>query len=280
MPYSVLILTRDEAPNIRRCLESLRGCDDVVVVDSFSTDDTVAIAESLGARVLTRAFDTFAGQRNWGVEHGGFRHAWILHLDADECLTPALHAEIEQAIARDDRSAYLLANQLIFMGRWIRHASMYPYYQARLLKRGEAWFGQVGHGQILAHAERGVGTLREPYVHHNFSRGVSDWVTRHNRYSTDEARRLCQGEDAAPALSTGSAVSAGSAESRQQWRKRLAARLPFRPIFRFLYLYVWRRGFLDGRQGFDYCVLMSFYDYLTRLKAREMAAATRGDSSA
>jgi hypothetical protein len=276
MPYSVLILTHNESPNIRRCLESLQGCDDVVVVDSFSTDDTVAIAESLGARVLARGFDTFAGQRNWGVEHGRFRHAWILHLDADECLTPALHAEIEQVLARDDRSAYLLANQLIFMGRWIRHASMYPYYQARLLKRGEAWFGQVGHGQILAHAERGVGTLREPYVHYNFSCGVSDWVTRHNRYSTDEARRLFQSRGVAP---TGTAAPTGSPESRQQWRKRLAARLPFRPAVRFLYLYVIRLGFLDGRQGFDYCVLMSFYDYLTRLKAREMAAAARGDAN-
>jgi len=276
MPYSVLILTHNESPNIRRCLESLRGCDDVVVVDSFSTDDTVLIAESLGARVLTRAFDTFAGQRNWGVEHGNFRHAWVLHLDADECLTPALDAEIEQAVARDDKSAYLLANQLIFMGRWIRHASMYPHYQARLLKRGEAWFGQVGHGQILAHAERGVGTLREPYVHHNFSRGVSDWVTRHNRYSTDEARRLCAGQ-AAPA---GPRPAAGSVEARQQRRKRLAAWLPFRPLLRFLYLYVWRGGFLDGRVGFDYCVLMSFYDYLTRLKAREMAAAARGTGDA
>lgn len=270
MPYSVLILTHNESPNIRRCLESLRGCDDVVVLDSFSTDDTVAIAESLGARVLSRAFDSFAGQRNWGVEHGEFRHPWVLHLDADECLTPELNDEIERTIARDERSAYLVANRLIFMGRWIRHASMYPYYQARLLKRGEAWFGQVGHGQILAHAERGVGTLREPYVHHNFSRGVTDWVERHNRYSTDEARRLCSGQPAAGAETAAAPV--GSPEARQQWRKRLAARLPFRPLVRFLYLYVLRLGFLDGRPGFDYCVLMSFYDYLTRLKARERMA--------
>lgn len=271
MPFSVLILTHDEAPNIRRCLESLRGCDDVVVVDSFSTDETVSIAESLGARVLQRAFDTFAGQRNWGVEHGNFRHPWVLHLDADECLTPELHDEIKRSVARDDKSGYLLANKLMFMGRWIRHASMYPHYQARLLKRGEAWFGQVGHGQILAHAERGVGTLREPYVHYNFSRGVSDWVQRHNRYSTDEARRLCNGERAEP---TGARPAADSVEASQQRRKRLAAKLPFRPLLRFLYLYVWRAGFLDGRPGFDYCVLMSFYDYLTRLKAREMAAAS------
>jgi hypothetical protein len=274
MPYSTLILTHNESANIRRCLESLEGCDDVVVVDSMSTDDTVAVAESLGARVFSRRFDTFAAQRNWGVDHGEFRHPWVLHLDADECLTPALHDEIEQVIARDDRSAHLIANKLMFMGRWIRHASMYPYYQARLLKRGEAWFGQVGHGQILAHAERGVGTLREPYVHHNFSRGVSDWVERHNRYSTDEARRLCAGQQVQPAA----ARTAGDAtEARQQWRKRLAARLPFRPVLRFLYLYVFRLGCLDGRPGFDYCVLMSFYDYLTRLKAREMAAAARGD---
>jgi hypothetical protein len=272
MPYSVLILTGNEAANIGRCIESLPGCDDIVVVDSYSTDDTVEQARSRGTRVFQRSFDTFASQRNWGVDSCQLKYPWVLHLDADECMTPALHEEIESIVAADTHSAYFIANKLMFMGRWIRHASMYPFYQARLLKRGESEFQQIGHGQILGRADRGTGTLREPYIHHNFSRGVSDWVERHNRYSTDEAKRLN-----APVASPEAAGAAG-VQSQQQLLKRLAARLPCRPLIRFGYLYVIRGGFLDGRAGFDYCVLMSFYDYLTRLKARElrMAASAPG----
>jgi len=270
MPYSTLVLTRNEAHNLGRCLDSLAACDDVVVLDSFSTDATPAIAAERGVRFHQRAFDTFAGQRNWAIDNLTFRHPWVLHLDADECVTPALHAELTAVTARDERSAYLLANRLIFMGRWIRRASMYPFYQARLLRLGEARFTQRGHGQILDVATRGVGTLREPYVHHNFSRGITDWVARHNRYSSDEAARIVAeraGHGAAAATGPGTGP-----EARQQALKRLARHIPFRPLVRFLYLYVWRGGFLDGRPGFDYSVLMAFYDYLTRLKVREALA--------
>jgi hypothetical protein len=269
MPYSVLILTGNEAANIGRCIESLAGCDDIVVIDSFSTDDTVEQARSRGTRVYQRSFDTFAAQRNWGVDSCQLKYPWVLHLDADECMTPALHEEIERVVAADTQSAYFIANKLMFMGRWIRHASMYPYYQARLLKRGESEFRQTGHGQILGRADRGTGTLREPYIHHNFSRGVSDWVERHNRYSTAEAERLVA------TSSSAEAAGAAGVQGRQQLLKRLAARLPCRPFIRFVYLYVIRGGFLDGRAGFDYCVLMSFYDYLTRLKARELRTGGR-----
>jgi len=214
--------------------------------------------------VWQREFDSFSAQRNWGIDTIPFKHAWILHLDADEEMTPALHEEIEAVVGRDEKSAYLIANRLIFMGRWIRHASMYPHYQARLLKRAESRFTQTGHGQILGEAVRGVGTLREPYIHHNFSRGVSDWMTRHNRYSSNEAARIVREGRARPAAGVGA-----SSQTRQQQLKRLADRLPCKPLLRFFYLYVLRGGFLDGRAGFDYCVLMAFYDYLTRLKVRE-----------
>jgi len=270
MAYSVLLLTKNESANLGRCLASLRDCRDIVVIDSFSDDDTVEKARAAGARVFQRQFDSFAGQRNWGVENCSLVHEWVLHLDADECLTPELHTEIKAAVAADAKSAYLIANKLIFMGKWIRNASMYPYYQARLLKRGESAFSQTGHGQILGRAERGTGTLREPYIHYNFSRGITDWVDRHNRYSSDEARRLVA---MAPHDCHGGKPGEASGQDRQQRLKRLADRLPFRPLVRFLYLYVLRAGFLDGRAGFDYCVLMAFYDYLTRLKARELRSA-------
>jgi glycosyltransferase involved in cell wall biosynthesis len=269
MPYSTLILTRNEADNIERCLDSLSHCDDVVVLDSLSTDDTCNRAERFGARVVQRAFDSFAGQRNWAIDNVSFRHPWVLHLDADECLTPELHAEIESVTQKDTVSAYLLANKLMFMGRWIRRASMYPFFQARLLKLGEARFTQHGHGQVLAYAERGVGKLREPYIHYNFSRGITDWVERHNRYSTHEAYRIATTGQGFVAGAM-DAVGGVTREARQQGLKRAADALPFRPLIRFLYLYLVRGAFLDGRAGLDYSVLMAFYDYLTRIKVREL----------
>lgn len=270
MSYSILILTHNESVNIARCLRSLACCDDIAVLDSGSSDDTLKIAREFPVHLHARPFDSFAGQRNWGVETIPFKHPWILHLDADECLTPELHAEIEEVVAQDDKSAYLIANKLIFMGKWVRRSSMYPHYQARLLKKGEARFIQTGHGQILGETKRGVGILREPYVHHNFSKGVGDWVTRHNRYSADEAQRIVAGKTA-DAVANGVAA----AQSRQQRFKQFADRLPFKPTARFLYLYVLRGGFLDGRAGFDYCMLMAFYDYITRLKVRELRSLCR-----
>jgi glycosyltransferase involved in cell wall biosynthesis len=274
--YSTLILARNERDNIARCLASLQSCDDVVVLDSGSTDGTQEAALALGARVVTRPFDTFAGQRNWAIDNVPFAHDWILHLDADECITPALHAELCRVTADDARSAYFLANKLMFLGTWIRRSSLYPHYQARLLRLRESRFEQIGHGQHLAFATRGSGRLREPYVHYNFSKGIADWVDRHNRYSSDEARRA-EGVRRSAARLVADALGGDSTDVRQQAKKQLADRLPFRPLVRFLYGYIWRGGFLDGRAGFHYCALMAFYEYLIRLKRREHGLS-RGDA--
>lgn len=272
MGYSTLILTKNEYGNLSRCLDSLTACDDVVVLDSGSTDGTQELARERGIRLFSRSFDSFAGQRNWAIDNIPFKHSWVLHLDADECVTPALHAELLAVTQADAASACLLASKLIFMGRWIRRSSMYPHYQARLLRIGEARFEQTGHGQHLAFASRGIVRLREPYLHHNFSKGIFDWVERHNRYSSDEARRLVFEQVSFSGVLL-RAVFGETAETRQQARKRLADALPLRPLVRFLYSYVWRGGFLDGFPGFHYCVLLAFYDYLTRLKRTEIISA-------
>jgi hypothetical protein len=155
---------------------------------------------------------------------------------------------------------------------------MFPHYQARLLRLGEAEFVQKGHGQTLGATTRGVGVLRHAYWHHNFSKGISDWVTRHNRYSTDEANRIHRDHgNVLPAV--WQAFGAGTPEGKQQARKRLADALPCRPFVRFVYLYLVRLGFLDGAPGFRYCILMAFYDYLVRLKLRELNEQARADES-
>ena len=123
------------------------GFDDIVVLDSYSTDQTVQVAESLGARTYQRTFDNFAGQRNFAFDNIEFSNDWILHLDADEVLTDELCAEIRRVIEDPDLDAYRVPSRLMFMGRWLRYSGMYPTYQVRLGRKTVLRFAQVGHGQ-------------------------------------------------------------------------------------------------------------------------------------
>lgn len=265
--FSILILTKNEEANIGACLDSLSWCDDVVVLDSHSTDRTREVATARGARVFERAFDDFGAQRNHALDHIEFANPWVFHLDADERFNEALRRECEEVIAKDGHSAYFVANRIIFLGRWIKHSSQYPYHQVRLVKRGEARFAKSGHGQREDAPQRGAGYLQTPYDHLNFSKGIADWVDRHNRYSSEEAAEASAlGEGPVPLAD----VFSGDSLARKRALKRLHARLPVRWFFKFLYLYVWRGGFLDGYPGFAYCTLNGFYDFLISVKIREL----------
>lgn len=254
---SIVVLTLNEAANLPRCLASVGFSDDVLVIDSGSSDDTVAIAGAAGARIVERAFDSFAQQRN-AAHAAGLRHKWVLHLDADEVVTPALAAEL-MAIAESDQehAAYRVASRLMFRGAWLKHAGMYPVYQVRFGRASVLRFIDVGHGQREAPDVGPIGTLVAPLDHYNFSRGIGDWFTRHTRYAALEAARA--GRREWPRLAT---MVARDAVVRRRALKQLADWLPCRPLLRFFYSYIIRRGFLDGRAGFDYSCMMAIYQYL------------------
>ena len=263
---SVLVLTLNEEVNIADCLDSVAWADDVLVLASGSEDRTVEIARSNGARVLHRDFDDFASQRNYGLEEGGLRHDWVLHLDADERVTPALRDALRDKARGGEKRAYRVPSKLMFQGRWLKHAGMYPTYQVRFGRREALTFTQVGHGQRGALPAEEVGTLDEPLLHYAFSKGIADWVRRHNRYSSDEAEHA--GETQLGDVDW-TALMTGDPQARRRALKDLSYALPFRPLLRFLYVCVGRLGLLDGRPGFDYAVLLAFYEYLIGLKRRE-----------
>jgi glycosyltransferase involved in cell wall biosynthesis len=241
------------------------------VLDSFSTDQTVECAKSKGARVYQRAFDNFAGQRNHAIDHIEFRHDWVLHIDADEVVTEELAHEMALKIQDQQFAAYRIASKMMFMGKWLRFSGMYPCYQVRLGRKDRLRFEQVGHGQREIIEASQVGTLQAPYLHFGFSKGMADWLERHNRYSSDEAKNgvelLRQGGGG-----LGEVFTADPA-ARRRGLKRLSVRLPLRPFFRFVYMYVIRLGFLDGRAGFVYCRLLAMYEYWIVLKMRELNEA-------
>ena len=167
----------------------------------------------------------------------------------------------------------ILSNRIIFLGRWIRRSTQYPHPQVRLIKRGEIRFAKAGHGQREEGALRGLGHLKTPYDHFNFSKGIRDWVDKHNRYSDEEA--VLALETLHGPLRAGELL-AGDRMVRRRAMKRLHARLPGRWLVKFCWLYGARLGFLDGYPGFAYCVLQAFYDFLITVKIKEVCRRHTG----
>lgn len=262
---SVVILTLNEQINIEACIASCSWCDDVHVLDSGSTDETVRIARSMGATVHVNPFKSFGQQRNWAIDNIKTKHDWCFHLDADERFTPSMVAEMDTAIKRESQHAgFLVANQLIFMHGWIKRSSGYPAYQLRLFHKERLRFADSGHGQ--KHQTTGsLGRLREPYVHHNFSKGVDEWFERHNRYSTKEAQDIL----ASRAEPLGLLGLFGGVAERRQTLKRIFSRLPCRSMIRFWWTLVVGRGILDGMPGIQYARLIAIYEQLIALKVHE-----------
>lgn len=273
MKTSVLLLSLNEAQNLPRCLDSLSWCDDIVLVDSGSTDETVGIARSRGVRVLTRPFDTFADQRNFGLEAGDFVHDWVLHLDADEVVTPAFRDALSACSAPDSVDAYRVPSKLILFDTWLRYSGMYPVYQVRLGRRDVLRFHQVGHGQRETTPPERLATFAEPYLHYSFSEGLSRWLIRHVRYASDESH-LIRAEGSG---SDWRSLFASDPVRRRRALKQLSSGLPviLRPLARFLYVYVVRRGFRDGSAGLTYATMLAVYEGMTVVLAREQRHADR-----
>jgi len=244
------------------------------VLDSGSTDDTCEIAASRGARVMTRAFDSFGRQRNYAMEAGQLRYDWVLHLDADEIVTPPVATEL-QGLARAEGAkypVYRIASRIIFMGRWLRHAGMYPSYQVRFGRRDQLRFMDHGHGQREVQTPEQVGTLCAALDHFNFSKGVGDWLGRHLRYAAAEAEQVFR--EAGQPLALGHLLAADPTVRRRAL-KRVAARLPFRPALRFGYAYFARLGFLDGMAGFRYAQMLATYQRFIDLQLMELRSGRR-----
>ena len=164
----------------------------------------------------------------------------------------------------------------MFMGQWLKHAGMYPSYQMRLLKIGEVRFIQKGHGQREGEAKRGIGVLREPYLHYGFTKGLDDWFAKHMRYAGQEALAGLHELRSEQSHLHLSGLLSSDPVRRRRTLKQLSVRLPLRPALRFLYMYCWRMGFLDGVPGLTYCRLMAWYEYMIVLKMKEIQRREKG----
>jgi len=240
---SVTVITWNEEERLRPCLESVGWVDEIIIVDAESTDKTVQVAREFTDRIWIRPWPGFAVQKNFALEQAGGE--WVLSLDADEQVMPDLRREIEGVIARGGPAdGYALPRKNIFWGAWVRHGGLYPDYQRRLFKRGRGRFVERAVHESVE-IQGSVGRLRTPLLHHSY-RSLEEFLHRSNRYSTLAAE-----------------------EWIRQGRRVGAADLLFRPLGRFLSMYLLHRGFLDGWRGFLLAGLYAHYVFLRTAKAWE-----------
>jgi glycosyltransferase involved in cell wall biosynthesis len=263
---SVLILTFNEEANLPRCLEALRWADDIVVFDSFSTDRTVEIAAGAGARVVQRRWDNERGQREASLRVP-FKHPWVFNPDADEVATDALVREMQAAVADAGSPyvAYRVRFKTMFRDTWIKRSSLYPTWVVRLFRPERLRFDRSTNLTYLVDGP--VGRLNEHFIHYTFNKGMAAWIDKHNRYSSAEAVETVRAR-ARPMPWRG--LVDRDRVRRRAALKDLSARIPCRPLFRFLYGYLWRGGVFDGRAGLTYSALMAWYEYMIVLKARQL----------
>jgi glycosyltransferase involved in cell wall biosynthesis len=264
---SILILTKNEQKDLPQCLESVSWSDDVVVYDSFSTDETLQVAERFGARVVQRRFDNWAAHQNWGLSNVPFRNSWVFYIDADERMTPELAASIRAAVENPGENvAFRVQRRDFFLGTWLKHVQSSPFY-LRLFRPEKMRYERLVNPVSIADGP--VGSVAGYLDHYPFSKGVGHWFERHNAYSTLEASQIMENRHGRTPFSLRKAFTARDFHERRFHQKELFYRLPLRPLVKFAILYVGKGGFLDGRAGLTYAVLQSFYEYMIVLKVRE-----------
>ena len=273
-----VVLTFNEGRNLEACLQSMLPCvAQVFVVDSGSTDDTVAIATRLGATVVTHPFETHARQWRWAFDNLAINTPWVLALDADQRLTPELGRELTACLEAGTSAEGLYLNRRqVFRGRWIRHGGYYPKYLLKCFRRDAVI---VDDGDLVDHhfAVKGrVERLAHDIIEDNLNEAeIAVWTAKHNRYAVLQARQeLGLGGSG----TTAPAIDPLSPDAHVRRQKAIWGKLPrfVRPGLYVFYRYVLRLGFLDGKEGFIFHVLQGFwYRLLVDINIDELKHAGR-----
>lgn len=282
---SVIIPVKNEERNLAACLTSVAWADEVWVADSSSSDRTVEVAKEFGAQVAQFEYTGgFPKKKNWALDKLPLRNEWVLLLDADERVTPELEAEI-RALFKQNGSAdgYYVNRKLIFLGRWIKHCGWYPSWNLRLFKHRLGRYEkldaedveQAGDVEVHEHVVLNGQTayLKNDLLHEDF-KSIFHFVERHNRYSNWEAQvyaNFARGQRGERNIGAG---LFGSPLERKRLIKHWWARLPFRPLLRFLWMYLFRLGFLDGKPGLIFCTLMTMHEAVIGAKLYERKIQT------
>ncbi|HUK25550.1 MAG TPA: glycosyltransferase family 2 protein [Terriglobales bacterium] len=278
LPVSVIVAVRNEARNLPACLESLRGVAEVYVIDSQSTDQTVQIARAYGAQAVQFHYaGGWPKKRQWAMDTLPLAKDWILLMDADEALTPALKEEIRKAVNDCRFDGYSIALEQYFLGRELRHCGA-RLYKLSLFRRGQGRFecrlkdqdASMADMEVHEHivVEGRTARLKNPLLHRNLE-SLSHYISKHNEYSNWEAQVWRRGEEGRRELPPS---LFGSQAQRRRWLRKNLFALPGSPILFFLYRYFLRLGFLDGMPGLIYCVFQGIQFFHIKAKIYELRA--------
>jgi glycosyltransferase involved in cell wall biosynthesis len=276
---SVIVPVKNEAGNLHRCLSALTWADEVFVVDSQSQDETVEIAGRLGATVVQFHFNgSYPKKKNWSLANLPFRNDWVLIVDADEVVGPELANEITDRVGNEESEGYYLNSKYFFLGRRIRHCGYSECWNLRLFqhrlgryeKMPDQTGGRAGDNEAHEHVElEGRALWLQHELEHHAYPTIATWVEKHNRYAVWEAAMYDR------FLREPVPTSIGQGKRLKRWLKKIYLRLPLRPPIRFLYSYFFRLGFLDGKPGLIFCMLLSFYDFLSWANVYEQRLPSR-----
>ena len=263
MRLATVVLTYNEQDNLPACLDSLCGLDcQLFVVDSGSTDRTLAIAQAYGATVVQHHFDNYAAQRNWALAQVPDQLEWVLNLDADERLTPELVSEINFLLSQPSIAAdgYLLCKRTIFLGRWIKHGGHYPSYHLRLFRK------HLGNCEDRLYDQHFIVRGRVDKLQHDYidvlTSDLTTWSMRHSRWAELEAQEILRAHATAAQTERVQPRLFGTPIEQRRWlRDRMYGHAPLfgRAVLYWLYRYVLRLGFLDGTEGLIFHFLQGWW---------------------
>jgi glycosyltransferase involved in cell wall biosynthesis len=286
-PLSVLVPVKNEAANLCDCLASVSFAQEIVVVDSGSTDGTQAIAEAAGARVVQFAWTgKLPRKKNWALVNIPWKHEWVLIIDADERITPELKREIRQAIHRDDVDGFYLNRRFWFLDGWINHCGYFPSWNLRLFRHRLGRYEQIEIGNDIPSGDNEVhehvllnGRVEylPTFMEHYAFPDIATFIEKHDRYSSWEAAAAAHLDNARETSLR--ATPFGTALERKRWLRKLAMAAPFRPGLRFLYHYVWKQGFRDGYRGWILCRLLARYERMIVSKQVEVKKGLHSSSA-
>ena len=272
---SLLVPCKNEEANLERCLGSVQWIDEMFLVDSQSTDRTSEIAQKFGAHIVQFNYEGgWPKKKNWALENLPFSHEWVLILDADECLPPEAEEEIREIVnnSNEKHSGYWINRRYYFLGKPLKHA-YFPNWNLRLFKHKKGRYEKItdlntdsGDNEVHEHVvvKGTTGRLQCLMDHHAFPT-IDSFVAKHNRYSNWEAVVESSSTD------DDSALQHDAVKGKRRLR-RIFRKLPFRPTLRFLYVYFWQKGILDGWRGYVFARLHAQYEFLSMAKAKAILA--------
>jgi glycosyltransferase involved in cell wall biosynthesis len=273
LPISTIVLTYNEENTIGKCLKSVHGwVDEILVVDSYSTDSTLEIARNYTDKIYQHPFGNYARQRNWAQENLPIRNEWTFHLDADEVATAELIGELKDIFTKpiNGVDGFLVSRGTVFMGRRIKHGGLEPVYHLRVFRRSSGRCEERLYDQHF-YVTGKVTRLRGEIIN-TVTSDLDTWIARHNRWAHLETQEVTGGEGSAGCHRAIKGRRKGNPIERKRWLREQYYRLPLfiRPSLYFLYRYFFRLGFLDGKEGLVYHVLQAFwYRFLVDAKIYE-----------